>query len=90
MSKTTKPLWEMRAGKFKISAWQHNINNKSKEPSRLSFTLQRSYKNKNDKWVNETITLFPDDLPYLEDVTQATRQRAVVKYTEIAPFSEQP
>lgn len=81
MSKSnTNPIWEMKAGKCKISAWKHPVD-KPNEPARFSFSLQRSYQ-KDGKWINDTITLYPEDLSNLEDIIQATRQRAFVKYTE--------
>ena len=87
MSKAkTTPLFEMKAGKLKIAAWEHPSQNPN-NLARLSFTLQRSYK-KDDKWVHDTVTLFPEDLAHLDDVIQATRQRAFVKYTEMAESTQ--
>lgn len=87
MSKAkTTPLFEMKSGKLKITAWEHPSQNPN-DLARLSFTLQRSYK-KDDKWVNDTLTLFPEDLASLDDVVQATRQRAFVKYTETAESTQ--
>lgn len=43
---------------MKVSVFEHSKDGKDS----YSFCLQRSYKNKNGEYVNETINLFPEDV----------------------------
>jgi len=67
MSDTTKktgnkPVQQFRAGAVQVSAWENP--GKDNKGTFLTFTSQRSYKDKDDKW-QHTQTLRANDLPTL-------------------------
>lgn len=58
-----KPETKTKIGQFEITSWKNTSGEGDKKKEWLSYQLQKSYKDKEDKWQNQKITLNTSDLP---------------------------
>jgi hypothetical protein len=76
MSTKSTPIWEIKAGKFSLSAWQHKPQNEEKANSDSQFyKLQKNYKKKSGEFVNKSFFLFANELEDLNKVVKDGMQR---------------
>lgn len=68
------PILQKRDRNLSISVFSENITdrNSGEIRTRFSFAIQRSYKDKNGEWKNQTINTYPDEmLPFANLITQS-------------------
>lgn len=60
---SAQPIWSRRSGPVSVAIWQHDRRTKDgQEFVSTSLSMERGYKDKNDKW-QKTNSLRPQDLP---------------------------
>lgn len=68
------PILQKRDRNLSISIFSENITDRSTGEirTRFSFAIQRSYKDKNGEWKNQTINTYSDEmLPFANLITQS-------------------
>lgn len=68
------PILQKRDRNLSISIFSENITdrNSGEIRTRFSFAIQRSYKDKNGEWKNQTINTYSDEmLPFANLITQS-------------------
>lgn len=68
------PILQKRDRNLSISIFSENITdrNTGEIRTRFSFAIQRSYKDKNGEWKNQTINTYSDEmLPFANLITQS-------------------
>ena len=68
------PILQKRDRNLSISVFSENVTdrNTGEIRTRFSFAIQRSYKDKNGEWKNQTINTYPDEmLPFANLVAQS-------------------
>lgn len=53
-----RPVYSCRDGKMEISLWKSGS-----EGNRMNARLRKSYKDKNNEWMDQTVSLFDSDIP---------------------------
>lgn len=67
MSKTKKPVHEIRLGRIKAAVWENEVEG----VVRYNVTISRLYKNGKDEW-KDSSSFGRDDLPLVEKVCHMT------------------
>lgn len=82
--KGTKPTNKWRAGNLQIDEWTNTgKTTEGKEYSFKSYSVQRSYKDKEDKWQNTTLSgLRLTDLPKLTAIATEAYLEGIMKQNE--------
>lgn len=62
-----KPVKKCRFGNVTVSAW---LNKSKEEKEYHTFSFQRSYKDKDDKWQNTTVLRVQDVMPLILCLTR--------------------
>jgi hypothetical protein len=79
MAEAKKPKNKFRAGNITSTIWANENKNKKGETfETLSFTLERSYKDKDDKW-NNTTSMRVEDIAKIEIVLRQTAEYCLIK-----------
>lgn len=73
MVENKKPIKNYKAGTLTLSMWE----NESENGKLTSFTIQRSYKDKEDNW-QHTSNLRTQDLPKLQILIQKAYQEQIL------------
>lgn len=74
-----KPEETFRAGSVKATVWANEVNNKDGKPTKMySVKVTRSYKDKNDKWM-ETESFNQNDLPKVALVVAKAYEKLTLK-----------
>lgn len=63
--KMAKPTKKYKAGGIQVSIFENEVKKDGRTMVFKTLAIQRSYKNKNNEWVNETINLSSRDCPKL-------------------------
>lgn len=61
--KKVQPKFKFRAGGMSVSSWQNKGKKGDREFTFNTFSLQRSYKDKDGNWQNPSLSLRMNDLP---------------------------
>jgi len=62
------PKFQKQMGQFKMAAWENDRLINGQNVKVINLTLSRSYKNKEDKWIDEKIYCRANDLPKIASV----------------------
>lgn len=60
-----KPTKKYKAGGIQVSVFENSVEKDGRKMVFKTLAIQRSYKDKNNEWVNETINLNSRDCPKL-------------------------
>lgn len=71
-----RPIKEYSAGKFKLAVFENEI----KEGVKIrSAVLQKSYKDKNDEWVNKSIPINLNEVSRVEVLIERFKREELMK-----------
>ena len=64
--KANQPAYKMYIGEFQAAVWEKEVEKDGEKYVQRRFSLQRSYKGRDGKWINETMNVNPNTLPKLQ------------------------
>lgn len=77
--KKNLPAAKVRSGQFEVATWENEAEKDGNKFKTTSFTLRKSWKDKEDKWQEQKISLNKEDALKVALALQEAYKTAVIK-----------